>query len=115
MKRLPEQFAHLEVWNGWCLPTETQRNHRRVSMTYEDVSAFGRAVLPDVEEICAYIDARRTAEGYDEQTRNLFYMLLSLAECAPAIESYGPEVAVVDGYDTKRFVADETHRLRPAI
>ena len=115
MSMLPDQFAHLEAWNAWCLATETERNHRRVSLPFADISAFGDALLPEVEQICAYIDAHKTDEGYDEKTLNLFHMLLSLAECAPAIESYDPAVVVIDGYDTKRFVADEKHRLRPAI
>lgn len=116
MSMLPEKFAHLEVWNAWCLATETERNRRRVSLPFADISAFGAALLPEVEAICAHVDADRKEDGsYDEKTLNLFHMLLSLAECAPAIESYNPEVVVVDGYDTARFVADETHRLRPAI
>lgn len=113
---LPAEFNHLEKWNAWCLATETMRNDRRVSQSFEDISAFADAMLPEVEAITAYIDAHQAEDGsYDEQTLNLFYMLLSLAEVAPAIESYDPEVVVVDGYESKRFTPDESHRLRPAI
>lgn len=115
MTSLPERFSFLSPWTEWCLRTETERNHKRVGMSFEEISAFAEAIIPHVEEICAHIDASRTEEGYDEETLNLFYMLLSLAEVAPAIESYDPEVEVVNGYETQRFVADEKHRLRPAI
>lgn len=116
MTMLPEKFAVLEEWNAWCLATETERNARRVGHSFEEISAFADAMMPHVEEVCAWIDAHQAEDGsYDPQTLNLFHMLLSLAEVAPAIESYDPEVVVVDGYDTSRFVADETHRLRPAI
>lgn len=116
MTMLPEAFADLEPWTAWCLPTETQRNTRRVALPFEEISAFAEAVLPRVEAICAHIDANGAAEGpHDPETLNLFHLLLSLAEVAPAIESYDPEVVVVDGYETRRFVPEENHRLRPAI
>jgi hypothetical protein len=116
MTRLPVEFAHLEAWSEWCLPTETERNLCRVSKGFEPISAFADAMLPHVEEVCVWIDSHKAEDGsYDEQTLNLFHMLLSLAEVAPAIESYDPEVEVVDGYDTRLFVPDETHKLRPAI
>ncbi len=116
MSKLPSKFAQLEIWSDWCLATETQRNLRRVSLGFEEISAFADATMPEVEEVCAWIDAHKADDGtYDPQTLNLFHMLLSLAEVAPAIESYDPEVEVVDGYDTKLFVPDEKHKLRPAI
>ena len=115
MTELPEQFSDLSEWDAWCLATETERNERRVKSTFEDISAFALAVEPHVESICAHVD-RVQAEGeLDEPTRNMFYMLLSLAEVAPAIESYDPEVNVVDGYESKLFSPQEHHPLRPAI
>lgn len=116
MTMLPEPFLALEPWSDWCLATETERNLRRVGQSFEAISAFADAVLPHVEAICAWIDAHRAEDGsYDPKTLNLFHMLLSLAEVAPAIESYDPEVVVVDGYETRLFVPDEGHKLRPAI
>ncbi|MFT4151721.1 MAG: hypothetical protein QM656_16090 [Paracoccaceae bacterium] len=116
MTKLPAEFSHLESWSAWCLATETERNRRRVSLGFEEISAFADAMLPDVERVCDWIDTHKAGDGtYDEKTLNLFNMLLSLAEVAPAIESYDPEVVVVDGYDTALFVADEKHKLRPAI
>lgn len=112
---LPAPFAELERWNAWCLATETERNARRVSLPFEDIKAFADAVLPHVEAICEWIDSHEAEDGYDALTLNLFYMLLSLAEVAPAIESYDPEVVVVDGYETKRFMPEEKNRLRPAL
>ncbi|WP_323019440.1 hypothetical protein [Pararhodobacter sp.] len=116
MSKLPPEFAALEPFSDWCLPLESQRNLRRVSLGFAEINAFAEAMLPQVEAICAHIDAHRAEDGsYDRESLNLFHMLLSLAEVAPAIESYDPEVEVVDGYDTRKFVPDETHKLRPAI
>ena len=42
----------------------------------------------------------------------LMYLLLSLAEIAPAIEFYN-QPAVIDGYESARFRADESFVMRP--
>ncbi len=113
---LPAPFAVLESWPAWRLPTETERIARRVSLQFPEIKAFADVMLPHVEEICAHIDAHQAEDGsYDAQTLNLFHLLLSLAEVAPAIESYDPEVVVIDGYETRRFMPEERHPLRPAI
>ncbi|EAQ02369.1 hypothetical protein OB2597_19841 [Pseudooceanicola batsensis HTCC2597] len=115
MAELPQKFAALSEWDAWCLATETERNARRVKSSFEDISAFALAMEPHVEEICAHIDAAQAEGDLDAPTLNLFYLLLSLAEVAPAIESYDPEVEVVDGYESKLFAPEERHPLRPAI
>ena len=116
MSLLPPEFAVLEPWTKWALATETARNELRVSLPFEDISAFANAMLPHVEAICAHVDAHQAEDGtHDAQSLALFHMLLSLAEVAPAIESYDPEVVVTDGYETKRFKPLEDLKLRPAI
>jgi len=110
-EQLPAGFAELEPYLEWALPTETQRNQRRVRSAQADVEAFANAILPRAEDIARLVDA--TPEPLPPSVENLFLMLLSLAEVAPAIESYG-QPTVIDGYDSARFVADETHILRPS-
>jgi hypothetical protein len=112
---LPSQFSALEPYNGWALATETERNARRIGSSFAQISAFADAMLPHVEAIAAYIDARQAEGELDDETKRLFYMLLSLAEVAPAIESYDPQAAVIDGYESARFTPDEKHRLRPRL
>lgn len=116
MTMLPPAFAELEPWTKWALATETARNDLRVSLPFEDISAFANAMLPHVEAICAHVDGQKSENGsHDPQSLALFHMLLSLAEVAPAIESYDPDVVVTDGYETKRFKPMEDHKLRPVI
>jgi len=115
MAELPREFAALAEWDSWCLATETERNARRVKCSFEDISAFAIALEPHVDAICAFIDARQAEGKLDTPTLNLYYLLLSLAEVAPAIESYDPEVEVVDGYESKLFAPEERHPLRPKI
>lgn len=109
---LPTQFAQLEPFSAWCLATETERNIRRLSLPQDELQAFADAIIPEVQGIVAYLDRQPLAE-MPEDDKPLFHMLLSLAEIAPAIESYHqPEV--IDGYDSRRFPAQEDFVLRPA-
>lgn len=112
---LPAGFEALTPFTAWALATETQRNQARVRARFEDITAFADAILPMVPQITAYLDAKAETGGHDEVDLKLFHMLLSLAEVAPAIESYNPQATVVDGYDSARFTAVENHRLRPAL
>lgn len=112
---LPAPFADLEPFAAWCLATETERNGLRLCSPFAEISAFAAAALPRVEAITAYIDARAAEGELADEVKRLYYLLLSLAEVAPAIESYDPQAAVIDGYESARFTPDETHRLRPKL
>jgi hypothetical protein len=112
---LPAEFSSLDPFAAWCLRTETERNNKRLASTFADISAFADAILPQMEAITAYIDARQAEGELSDEGLRLYYMLPSLAEVAPAIEAYDPQAAVIDGYESARFTPDETHRLRPSL
>lgn len=110
---LPPEFAALQPFAHWALPTETARNHHRHESTAAEIEAFATAMLARFDEIVARLNELPLDE-MPEQWRPLYWMLLSLAEVAPAVEFYhGPTVP--DGYDTRRFVADENFPLRPRM
>jgi hypothetical protein len=104
--RLPEQFHDLEKWLAWSLETEGERSDQRQASTMEDITAFYGAMLARMEEVLPYLE-RFSLEELPDDAKRLFYLTLSLAEVAPAVEQFG-QPSVVDGYDIKRFVA--THR-----
>lgn len=108
--QLPDGFAELEPFIEWALPTETQRNQRRISSKQAQIKEFAETILPRAEDITKLVDSH--AEPLPEPVEKLFLMLLSLAEVAPAIQSYS-RPTVVDGIDSTRFAPDETHSLRP--
>ncbi len=112
---LPTAFADLEPFAAWSLSTETERNARRLTSPFVDLKAFADAMLPRIDGICAHIDSELAIGALSAPTQNLYFMLLSLAEAAPAIESYDPQAAVVDGYESARFTPVENHALRPRI
>ena len=104
--RLPEQFRDLEQWMAWSLETEGERSDHRQASAMEDITAFYEAMLARMDEVLPYLEQFNLEELPDD-ARRLFYLTLSLAEVAPAVEQFG-QPSVVDGYDIKRFVA--THR-----
>ncbi len=100
--RLPEQFRDLEPWLAWSLATEAERSDHRQASTMEDITAFYEAMLARMEEVLPYLEQFHLDDLPDD-TRRLFYLTLSLAEVAPAVEQFG-QPSVVDGYDIKRFI-----------
>lgn len=111
---LPPAFAELEPFVDWALSSETQRNNKRLASNFVEITAFVEAILPLVDEVAKYIDQHAEDSVPAGSSQRLLDMLLSLAEVAPVIESYG-QVEVVDGYDSRKFVADNDHRLRPKL
>jgi hypothetical protein len=110
---LPSEFAALQPFVDWALPTETARNHHRHESSSEEIEAFAAAMLAHFDAIVTRLN-EFPLDDMPEPWRPLYWMLLSLAEVAPAVEFYhGPHVP--DGYDTRRFVADEDFPLRPRM
>lgn len=110
---LPAEFANLRPFAAWALDTETARNVRRHAATMDEIRAFVAAMLPEMERIFAWLG------GFDmnalpPEARALMCLTLSVAEVAPAIEFYGQQ-SVVDGFDPRRFVADEAFVMSPAL
>ena len=99
---LPAQFQELEQWIEWSLATEQERSARRQASTMEDIKTFYNAMLARMEEVLPYLEQFSMDELPEDATR-LFYLTLSLAEVAPAVEQFG-QPSVVDGYDVKRVV-----------
>jgi hypothetical protein len=111
---LPEAFSELTPFvEIWALSTETERNKRRHTVGMEAIVEFKEAMLPRVDELVAWLNQFALA-SLPEDAQTLMYLLLSFAEIAPAVEFYR-QPAVIDGYDPRRFVADETFTMRPAV
>ncbi|MFJ1258282.1 hypothetical protein [Cupriavidus sp. CuC1] len=112
MPALPESFAHLTPIAHWSLPTETARNVRRHRATMEEIQSFADIMLRELDSILAYLGTFEL-HALPSEAQALMNLVLSLAEVAPAIEFYKQQ-AVIDGFDPRRFVADETFKLSPA-
>ena len=99
---LPTQFRDLEQWMAWSLATEQERSARRQASTMKDIKTFYAVMLARMEEVLPYLD-QFSGDALPEDATRLFYLMLSLAEVAPAVEQFG-QPSVVDGYDVKRII-----------
>ena len=54
---LPPEFADLEPFSDWCLPTEAERYAKRLASSMDEMQAFYDAAFPRLEQILAYLDA----------------------------------------------------------
>lgn len=110
---LPAAFAHLDPFIAWSLPSETERNIKRHETSMDDIRKFAEVMLENTDRIVEYLNGFDVNALRDEELA-LMHMLLSLAEVAPAIEFYQQQ-AVVDGYDPRRFAAEEDFVMRPSV
>lgn len=86
----------------WSLPTERERNSKRLSSSMDALKAFYNEMLPRAEAILNYLDGF-PLDTMPRAEQQLLYMILSLAEVANAVELF-KNPAVIDGFDPKRIV-----------
>ncbi len=109
---LPAQFKELERFvEDWALPTQAERHRRRLTSSIEALRDFYNAIVPRMDEIIAYLNQLPIEEQPDDG-RRLFYLTMSLAEIAMAVELF-KQPAVVDGFDPRRFIATEVPHMTP--
>ena len=101
-RQLPQPFHDLEPYLEWSLPTERERSAKRQGSTMAAITAFYEAMLARMEEILPYL-AQFPPEYIPRDVQRLFFLTLSLAEVAPAVENFG-QPSVVEGYDISRFI-----------
>jgi len=110
---LPAAFSHLSPYVRWSLATETERNIMRHESSMDEIRAFVDVMLDEVDKIVAHLN-QFDVNALPAPELALMRMLLSLAEVAPAVEFYNRQ-AVIDGYDARRFPAEEAFVLRPSV
>jgi hypothetical protein len=109
---LPSQFRELERFvEDWALPTQAERHRRRLSSSIEALRAFYDAMVARMDEIISYLN-QHSVDEQPEDARRLFYLTMSLAEIAMAVELF-KQPAVVDGFDPVRFIATEVPNMTP--
>jgi hypothetical protein len=103
---LPAQFSELEPFaTEWALATTTERHRKRLGSSMAEIKAFYDRMLPRMDAILTYLN-QFPLNGMPASGRRLFFLALSLAEVAPAVECYG-QPGVIDGFEAERFVPGE--------
>jgi hypothetical protein len=74
---LPADFADLQPYLAWALPTEAERYARRMATSMAQMQAFYDAALPRLEDAMAYCGDTPLDELSDE-ARTLVHLMQSL-------------------------------------
>ena len=107
---MPERFQELEPYLEWSLATDRERSTKRQASTMAAISAFYDAMLPRMDEILSYLEQYQP-EQVPAEVQRLFWLTLSLAKIAPAVEMYGAPMP--EGLDALRLVDVDIYPTRP--
>ena len=81
------EFADLEPFSDWCLPTERERYDKRLVSTMTDMQAFYDAVTERAEEAISYCD-KFPLDDMPEDVLNLMHLLYSMIMVSFPIECW---------------------------
>ena len=74
---LPAEFADLEPFSAWILPTEPERYARRLASSMDEMQAFYDAAFPRLEAVLAYC-GDVPLEDLPDDSRSLLHLMQSL-------------------------------------
>src|SRR3546814_5824605 len=77
MANLPAEFAELERFIDWALPSETERYDKRLASTMDELQDFYDTAFPILENSTEYLKSVSLADISDEET-NLLRIFESL-------------------------------------
>jgi hypothetical protein len=83
----PAQFAALEPFADWALPSEADRYAKRIASTMEELQAFYDTALPVLESSTEYLQSV-PLEGISDQDRNLLRMFAALVTVSFPVEAW---------------------------
>ena len=85
--QLPSEFADLEEFADWALPTEPERYAKRLSSTMDELQAFYDAALPRLEDAAAYLEPF-PLDTLPDNERRLLQLCYSLINISFPVEAW---------------------------
>jgi hypothetical protein len=85
MPSLPADFADLEPYADWALPTEPERYDKRLASTMDELQAFYDAAFARLDDATAYLEGV-TVDGLTEEGRNLLWLFSALVTVSFPVE-----------------------------
>jgi hypothetical protein len=82
---LPTDFADLEPFAAWAIPTERARYDKRVASSMEEMQAFYDAAFPRMEEALAYLE-QYEMDALPEDAKRLLWLYCSLVTVSFPVE-----------------------------
>ena len=84
---LPTEFADLERFWEWCLPTEAQRYGKRLGASMTEMQAFYEAITDRAEEAISYCD-KFSLDDMPEDVLHLMHLLYSMVTVSFPVECW---------------------------
>ena len=84
---LPPEFADLEPFAEWALPTEHERYGKRLSSTMDEMQAFYDAALPRLEDAASYLE-QLPLDDLPEGALHLLLLCYSLINVSFPVEAW---------------------------
>jgi hypothetical protein len=85
MPTFPAQFADLEPFADWALPSEADRYGKRLASSMDELQAFYDAVFPRMEESTDYLRSVQL-EGISDEDRNLLWLFEAVVTVSFPVE-----------------------------
>lgn len=82
---LPVEFADLEKFADWVLPTEPERYAKRLASTMEEIREFYDAAFPRIQDAMAHID-KFDITDLPAEVKNLELLYFSLVNITFPVE-----------------------------
>ena len=86
-RQLPPEFADLEPFADWALPTERERYAKRLSSTMDELRAFYDAAFARLEDAAVYLE-RLPLDALPEDATRLLQLCYSLINVSFPIEAW---------------------------
>ncbi|NUU23488.1 MAG: hypothetical protein HOV68_18555 [Streptomycetaceae bacterium] len=82
---LPAEFAALEPFADWAIPTELARYNKRVASTMDELQAFYDAAFPLLESGTEYLKNVQL-DGISEEDKRLLWLFCALVTVSFPVE-----------------------------
>jgi hypothetical protein len=82
---LPPDFADLEPFASWAIPTEKARYDRRLASTMEEMQAFYDAALPRMEDAMSYLE-QFSMDALPDDAKRLLWLYCALVTVSFPVE-----------------------------
>ena len=87
MAILPPDFADLEPFADWALPTERERYAKRLGSTMDELQTFYDAALGRLEDAATYLE-RLPLDALPEDATRLLHLCYSLINASFPVEAW---------------------------
>ena len=81
----PADFADLEPYADWAIPTERARYEKRMASSMEELQSFYDAAFPRLEDATSYLDAL-DLQALPADASRLLWLMYSLVNASFPVE-----------------------------